>query len=171
MAITAGASLSRMARTATVTVRATYVDFDEATYTQERNFMERTFLVSGEFEPLEWKLPGDEASILGHHVLKATAMKDTISVEAWFAPGIPVPGGPALYGGLPGLILMLSLDEGHETYTAAEVDLETVPEFEKPSKGRSVTVEKFDQIVADKLAELEKTKGGRNNVKTIIIRQ
>ena len=151
---------------------ATYVDFDAFTFTQERSFMGRTFLVEGEPEALAWRLPGEERTILGYHVIKATAMKDdTVAVEAWFAPEIPVPGGPALYGGLPGLILVLSVDEGREVYTATELDLEAVPEIEKPSRGKKVTSEEYDQIVQDKLEELEKMRGSHGDTRIYIKRQ
>ena len=149
----------------------TFVDFDEATFTQQRDFRGRTFLVSGEQDALAWRLPGEERTMLGYHVIKATAMKDTVAVEAWFTPEIPVPGGPDLFGGLPGLILVLSIDEGREVYTAVELDLENVPEFEEPTKGRNVTQAEYDQIVADKLEELEKTRRGQGKFDVVIRRQ
>ncbi len=149
----------------------TFVDFDEATFTQQRDFRGRTFLVSGEQDALAWRLPGEERTMLGYHVIKATAMKDTVAVEAWFTPEIPVPGGPDLFGGLPGLILALSIDEGRQVYTAVKLDLENAPEFEEPSKGRSVTQAEYDQIVADKLEELEKTRRGQGKFDVVIRRQ
>jgi len=137
------------------TINATYVDLDNGTFSQERSLRGREFLVSGEQTPLSWRLPGEEATILDYHVLKATAVQDSVTIEAWYAPEIPFPGGPGLYGGLPGMILMLSIDNGKETYTAVEIDLENVPEFEAPDKGRAVTLEEYEQIRDDKLKELE----------------
>ena len=150
---------------------ATFVDLDEATYTEQRTFMGRSFLVSGDQESLAWRLPGEERMLLGYQIVKATAMKDTVAIEAWFAPEIPVSGGPELFGGLPGMILVLSIDGGHELYTAVELDLETAPEFEAPDKGRSVSAAEFDQIVADKKEEVEKTRGGRRGDMNIIVRR
>ena len=149
----------------------TFVDFDEAAFTQQRDFRGRTFLVSGEQDVLAWKLPGEERTMLGYHVIKATAMKDTVAVEAWFSPEIPVPGGPDLFGGLPGLILALSIDEGRQVYKAVELDLENVPEFKEPTKGRKVTQAEYGQIVADKLEELEKTRRGQGKFDVVIRRQ
>ncbi len=149
---------------------ATHVDLNSDTFTQTHDFLGRTFLVSGDRGTLSWKLPGDERTILGYQVLKATATMDTLSIEAWFAPEIPVPAGPDLFGGLPGLILVLRVDDDRDVYTAVEIDLEVAPIIEKPSKGRSVSKEEFDKIVADKREEHQKTRV-RGNVKTVIIRQ
>ena len=140
----------------------TYVSFDDETYTQEHTFLDRTFLVSGEAEPLAWKIPGDQRMVLDQLVVKAEAVKDSMAIEAWFAPGIPVPGGPGLFGGLPGLILVLSIDDGRETYTAVELDLDTeVAAIERPTKGRKVTQDEYDQIVQEKLDERAKAMGGQ----------
>jgi len=142
-------------------INATYVDLDNGTFTQVRSLRGREFLVSGEQVPLSWRLPGEEATVLDYHVLKATAMQDSVTIEAWYAPEIPFPGGPELYGGLPGMILMLSIDNGKETYTAVEIDLENAPEFEAPDKGRAVTLEEYEQIRNDKLKELEQRRPER----------
>ena len=136
-------------------VAATYMDFEKGTFSEERTFMGRTFLISGEPETLSWKLPGDEAIVLDYHVLKATATKDSTTIEAWYAPEIPIAAGPGRYGGLPGLILLLSINDGEEIYTAVEIDLEAAPEVIPPSKGRKVTQERYDEIKVEKLKELE----------------
>ena len=146
------------------TAVATFVNFDESTFVQQHDFMGRTFLVSGTQEPLAWKLPGEERTLLGYHLVKATAVRDSLDIEAWFAPEIPAPGGPGLYGGLPGLILVLSIDDGRKVYTAVELDLDRRPDFERPTKGRKVSQEKYDRIVAAKLEERQKTRGGGNRV-------
>ncbi len=135
----------------------TYVNFDEGTYTQERLVLDRTFRVTGELELPSWRMSGEERSFLGHRILKATAMQDSVDVEAWFTPEIPVPAGPALYGGLPGLILVISLDGGKQTYTATKLDLENALEVIRPSEGREVTVEEFSQIVEEKNKEFRES--------------
>ena len=139
---------------------STFVSFDDETYTQEHTFLDRTFLVSGDAEPIAWKIPGDQRMVLDQLVVKAEAVKDSVAIEAWFAPGIGVPGGPELFGGLPGLILVLSIDDGRETYTAVELDLDTeVAAFERPTKGRKVTRDEYDAIVQEKLDERAKDMG------------
>ena len=135
----------------------TYVSFDEGTYTQERLVLDRTFRVSGELDLPSWRLSGKGRSFLGHRILKAEAVQDSVDVEAWFTPEIPIPAGPALYGGLPGLILVISIDGGKQTYTATKLDFENTPEVIRPSEGREVTVEEFNQIVEEKNKEFRES--------------
>ena len=66
------------------------------------------YLVTGEQPVISWRLLGEERVYRDHRVMKATATVDSAVVEAWFAPEIPVPAGPGLYGGLPGLVLMVT---------------------------------------------------------------
>ncbi len=135
-------------------VELTYTNFDEEAVTEQRNILDRRFLVTRSMEPLSWKLTGQERSFLGHRILQAKATQDTVSVEAWFTPEIPVPAGPALYSGLPGLILLVILDDGDHTFTATRVDLSSAPDVVRPANGQEVTLEEFEQIAEEKNAEM-----------------
>lgn len=128
-------------------------NLDDGTYTNHYKFRTRDFLVAGELPELAWKLTGEEGMLLDRQVMKATATMDTVSVEAWFAPEIPAPFGPGNYGGLPGLILMLSLDDGSKLYEATSIELDTEMEITVPEKGRSVTQEEFEKLVQERMEE------------------
>ncbi len=128
-------------------------NLDEGTYTNHYKFLTRDFLVAGELPELAWKLTGEEGMLLDRQVMKATATMDTVSVEAWFAPEIPAPFGPDNYGGLPGLILMLSIDDGSKLYEATSITLDTEIEITVPDKGRPVTQEEFEKLVQDRMKE------------------
>lgn len=128
---------------------------------QRRNFMGRTFLINGQREPIRWKLSGEQSEYEGYLTMRATATVDTTEVEAWFTPQIPLPIGPDKYGGLPGAILVLTVDDGRQTFKATAVDLEAVPEIEVPEDGREVTKEEFDEIVEEKMEEMRAQMGGR----------
>jgi len=77
---------------------------------------------------VEWTITDEQKEHLGYPVNVAVGEVGGERVEAWFAPGIPVSSGPAAYGGLPGMILMLSLDAGRITYAATEISLGAVDE-------------------------------------------
>ncbi len=131
-----------------------YVDYAEGTYIDRREFLDRKFLVSGTLPEVIWKLTGEEAQFLDRRVMKATAMMDSTSIEAWFAPDIPVPLGPKHYNGLPGLILMLSLNEGQELYEATELILDAGEvEVSPPEDGREITEEEYKKLVVTKMEE------------------
>ena len=141
-----------------------YVDFRSGAITETREFMGRTFLISGDRPTYQWKLGTEQREFLGFMVQQATAVHDGAEIEAWFTPQIPVQAGPGQYGGLPGLILVLSLDGGHLLYSATEVNLEGLDDVEiaPPTDGEMVTREEYEAIVAEKLEEIRATRGAGN---------
>ncbi len=143
-----------------------YVDFADGSVTESFDFMGRTFLVDDKRPAYEWKLAGEQRELLGYIVQKATTVRDGKPVEAWFTPQIPVQAGPAAFGGLPGLILMVSTDDGDTVYMATEVDLAGLEEGEigRPKDGNRVSRDEYESIVADKLKELEKIRGSGGGV-------
>lgn len=141
-----------------------YVDFGSGAMTETREFMGRTFLISGDRPAYSWKLGTEQREFLGYMVQQATAVHDGAEIEAWFTPQIPVQAGPASYGGLPGLILVLSVDGGHLLYSATEVSLEGLSDIEiaPPTEGEMVTHDEYETLVAEKLEEIRATRGAGN---------
>lgn len=149
-------------------VRDTWVSYEHGTLVETREFMGRTFRIAGSPPQYAWRLTTEQAEHLGHMVIKATAEQDGTSIEAWFTPEIPVSGGPASYGGLPGMILVLSLDGGRTQYFASEIALGEVDAglIRAPEDGDEVSREEYEGIVEEKLDELERLNrrrgGGRD---------
>ena len=137
-------------------IDTTYVSFEDGTYTESREFYADMYLVEGERPVISWRLPGEERIYLGHRVVKATAVVDSAVVEAWFTPEISVPAGPGLYGGLPGLILLVTNATIGEVYAAESVDLGEQPPITAPISGRVVSDDKYDQIKRAGMAEDER---------------
>lgn len=151
----------------------TYINHDEGQMTDQRDFMGRTFLIRDEQPVLAWKLTGEQSEFDGYVVHRATAMRDTSSVEAWFAPEIPLAVGPGPFGGLPGAILVLTVDEGRMIFTAKDIQIGSLEEgaIVVPDEGKEVTQEEFDEIVEEKRKEMEAQFGGRRGGARFIIRQ
>ena len=123
--------------------------------TEQREFRTRQFLI--EHQPsFQWKITGNQKIILGFPCMEATLGNDDKKVTAWFTPVIPVSSGPGIHGGLPGLILAIESNEGKNVTMAVKVETEAgeIPNIAKPDKGRKVTREEFDQIVAEKMKEM-----------------
>ena len=140
-----------------------WVDLDEGRMVETRKFMGRTFRVVDERPEYEWRLTGEQAEHEGYMVIKATAEHDSTAIEAWFTPQIPVPGGPGPYGGLPGMILVVSVDDGHIKYFATEIALGDVEEglIRRPEKGDEMSQKEYDEMVAEKTEEMRKRFGAR----------
>ncbi len=138
------------------TLVAAYTRLEDGAMAETRDFMGRTFRISGARPAYRWRISGEQREFLGFTVHKATTTRDSSAIEAWFAPEIPVPAGPGPYGGLPGMILVVSVDDGHTVYSAREVDLSGLAGegIEAPDDGREVSREEYEEIVAEKLEEL-----------------
>ena len=144
-------------------VRRAWVSYAEGTAVETREFFGRDFRVSGPPPAYAWRVTSEQARHLGHMVMKATAAHGDMSVDAWFTPEIPVSGGPASYGGLPGMILVLSVDGGRIQYFATEIALGEVDAelIRAPEGGDEVSREEYEAIVEDKIDELEQLYGRR----------
>jgi len=132
-----------------------FTDLEKKKQVEQREFMTRVFLIEGEVDQ-QWKLTGNQKMVLDFPCQEAIFEKDSSKIVAWFTPVIPVSGGPSNFGGLPGLILSVEQDNGKNTITATSVDFSPVPKekLEKPGKGKKVTRDEFDQIVAEKMKEM-----------------
>ena len=145
-------------------VSGAHTDLGDGSYVELRSLLGRTFRITEQRPTFAWKLTGESASFLGYPVYQAIAKQDSTTLEAWFTPDIPVSAGPAQYGGLPGLILTLTVDSNRVVYTATAVDIKTpVEKITVPSEGSKVTRPEYDRIVAEKQAEMAKSRRGRGN--------
>ena len=143
------------------TLLETYVNYEDGTVKDAREFMGREFLITGDQPTYAWRLAGERSEFLGFAVQRATAEQDSTSIEAWFTTEIPIPGGPGPYGGLPGMILAVSVDDGQTVYSATEVNLEAPEEgaIKAPEDGTEVSRDEYEAIVAEKLEELRMLAG------------
>lgn len=82
-------------------------------------------------------------------------------VVAWFTDAVPVPGGPGQYGGLPGLVMLVDINDGETVISATKVELRAVTEKEmkKPSGGKKVTEKEFNKVRDDYMQEVRKQGG------------
>jgi GLPGLI family protein len=144
----------------------TYTNHDQNVQIEKRDFLERTFLIADEPLQIAWRLTDERAEFLGFLSQKAVAtMENGTAVEAWFTPEIRVPVGPGRYGGLPGLILLVSENEGRRSFVAKEVSLDALADgIEAPTRGRQVTREAFDTLVEERMREMGMERRGGGGV-------
>ena len=154
--IMARMTMGSMARSDHEEYLQTYVSAERGTITETRDFMDRVFRLSGPQPSFAWSLTGEEREFLGYRIQKATAVQDSTAIEAWFTTEIPVSAGPGPYGGLPGMILIVSVDGGKTQYTATEVTLDPPADgvIKAPEDGEEVSHEEYEEIVAEKMEEL-----------------
>ena len=148
-----------------------YTNREEGSSVDKTEFFGRTFLIEGG-EDIEWKVTSEMKEIAGYQCMKATYMRDTIPVAAWFAPQIPISLGPSEYAGLPGMVLAVDINDGQRTIKVTDVALRSLQDGEAivaPTKGKKVTREQFRKIRDEKMAEMQEMNGGQSG--TVIMRR
>ena len=143
----------------------------------------KQFLISDELEERAWEMTGKTKKIGNYTAHEATynniserrtismsdegktsdTVMDTTRITVWYTPEIPVPHGPEEYWGLPGLILELT--DGNVTYLCTKVVLnpEKGLEIRKPSKGKKVTAEEFEEELAKMEEKMMKKYSGNED--------
>lgn len=135
-------------------IDTTYVKFEDDTFIESRAFAGNLYLVKGEQPVIPWRFSNEERLYLGYRAMKATAEFDSAYIEAWFTPEIPVPAGPGMYGGLPGLILMVTNASAGEVYAADSLTLDILSKtIVVPTRGRAISDGQYRRIRTNKLAE------------------
>ena len=113
----------------------------------------KLYVVEDDTPLTKWKILNEIREVEGYLCMKAETrdpLKEQI-IHAWFTTEIPISGGPEGFGGLPGMILMLEINEGTAIIEAKKVVLDTPPKFDIPKKikGKRVSQQEY-------LAVLEK---------------
>ncbi|MBC3847437.1 GLPGLI family protein [Winogradskyella echinorum] len=172
-----------------------YKNTKDQRYADHKDTMGKLFLVKDDLEKIDWKLEADTKYIGEYQCYKATYTKmvekprsfsnsvTTIkdeeekgedkepemierTVTAWYTPQVPVNNGPAMYQGLPGLIL--EIHDGKLTIICSKIVLnpEEKISIEEPTKGKTVNQKKYDEIMEKKTKEMMERyaprKGSRN---------
>ena len=162
-----------------------FCDFTKGTRVDQREIMDRSFVVTDSIKSVEWKMTEETKTILDHTCRKATTSRvmtrtqmsmengeikrtpihDTAEVVAWFTTDIPVPIGPEYQGQLPGAILELDIANGQIVYKAQEIATQVnTKKIKAPKEGKKVTAEEFAAEREKLLAEMQENmrNGGGN---------
>lgn len=133
-----------------------YLNFADNIKIEQKEFMTRIFLIEGEPSPEKWKLSGEQKMILDYPCMQASQITEKDTIVAWFTPAIPVSAGPSNYVNLPGLVLEVDINNGTRVLKAQSIDLRQLEKglISKPKKGKKVTREEFQKIVAEKMKEM-----------------
>lgn len=131
------------------------------------NLMDKPYLIKDKLTEYKWQLSRETKKIIGFDVKKATAIIDsTKSVVAWYAPSIAIKDGPAMYNGLPGLILELEIIStkntsnkgfGNVTIKATEVkEVADMKPIEKPKEKNVISEKEFETMSKKQMERFKK---------------
>lgn len=151
----------------------TFLDLDKQESIQQEEFMQKRYLIKEPIAKASWKITGESREILGYSCQQAILQNEEEQeagrqreVVAWFTTQIPLPVGPATYGQLPGLILVIDIDNGTSTIEAKQIDLKAKVSdktMKAPDKGTEMTREEF-KAEQEKIMK-EMNQGGHNGMR------
>jgi len=101
------------------------------------------YLIMDTIPTIKWDLHEEEKSVLNYTCKKASCTYNNMAYFAWYTGDIPLPFGPGLFGGLPGVIL--ELESTKSIITATTITKENV-EIVQPNVGKKITRKKLDDI-------------------------
>lgn len=94
-------------------------------------------------------------------IMEEIEIPKEIEITAWYTPQIPIQQGPGEFHGLPGLILEVQADRTSVLCTRIVLNPKTPEEIKKPSRGQKVSQEEYQNIVKEKVEEMQEMYGGR----------
>ena len=151
-----------------------YKNISENRMAHKTELMGKVFLIKDNLEAYDWELTGETKNIGNYTCYKAVYEKEEEDIQidmidgevkeekvtkkrtlvVWYTTDVPISNGPNNYGGLPGLIL--EVNDGDLTIVCSEIILnpKEVKEIKEPTKGKTVTREKFSEISLEKTKEM-----------------
>lgn len=132
-----------------------YKDIIDRKLMQDEELMGRKYLIEDEILGFNWKISDEKDVFLGYNVRKAITEYKGQKIIAWFTPDIPISNGPDFFGGLPGLILRMEVKRLNRNsseitfYDATSIDIASSSQIKIPNKGKSVTLDQFQQAQED----------------------
>jgi GLPGLI family protein len=166
----------------------TYFNFDKGSRVDQREIVDKSYIVTDSIQKLDWKMTDETKTILIYTARKATSSRisqrtklsmengemkrepfsDTAQIVAWFTTDVPVPIGPAGYQGqLPGLILELDEGNGQTVYKAIEVSPKVnTSKIKEPKDGKKLTAAQFDKEREKVMEEMRKNMPSGMQIRT-----
>ncbi len=156
-----------------------YKNTKNQSYSDQKDTMGKIFLVKDTLNKIDWTLESETKYIGEYQCFKATYTKqvevsrvdfksgssvkneeekepemETQTVTAWYTPQIPINNGPAMYQGLPGLILEVHDGKLHMVCSKIVLNPKEIIDIKEPTKGKEVNQKDYDDIMEKKAKEM-----------------
>jgi len=163
-----------------------YVNWSQGTRVDQREILEKSFVVTDTIARVQWKLSEETKPILNFTAHKAIGssivtrprvtfengemkrevVTDTLPVIAWYTTDVPVPTGPNYQGQLPGLILELDVNKGQTVTRAIEFSPKvTTSKIKEPKDGKKLTAAEFTKEREQMMQEMRKNMPAGNVIR------
>lgn len=148
-----------------------YTDIANGIVIEQRDLMGKAFLIKDTLRQSDWRVTDEQQLFAGVSCQKAELILEQDTVYAWFTPQIPISTGPSGFGGLPGLIVHVSMQGGAFQITAADINKREIgkKEIKAPSKGKSITAKEFEELQKEKMKQMQEQYGGASGDGNVIM--
>ena len=122
-----------------------YKDYTTQKTFEQTELADKDYIIDDTLRTYAWKLSDETKTILNHPCKKATMKTERgEDVIAWYAQDIQTPAGPDNFGGLPGSILWMDINNAERVYSALEIKSEA-GNISTPTKGKHITRADFNK--------------------------
>lgn len=126
----------------------TYINFQQQEFLKLLPFGDDQLLLKDSLPAVKWKYTDEYRNIAGYDCRRVNGIvQDSVYVVAFFAGQIPVPGGPELIHGLPGLIMGVSIPSMNVNMFATKVEITNAPVSNVLTKKKRVVAESRAEIL------------------------
>jgi GLPGLI family protein len=129
-----------------------YTDFSTSSVKANKKIFEERFLVVDTARKIKWVIKDEIRTIANYKCRKAVGkMFDSVYVVAFYTDDIIASGGPEMFGGLPGMIMQITVPRLHCTWLATKVEIAPPKETDliAPDKGKKVTQNEMFETLKD----------------------
>ncbi|MDP4244931.1 MAG: GLPGLI family protein, partial [Bacteroidota bacterium] len=119
---------------------------------QQKELGPRKYIIEDTLPKSNWHLDEGARTIRGYACKKAsTTNRQGMPITAWYTENIQSSSGPELFGGLPGLILELNVNDGEIVYSAIDI---LSKDFDKtivkaPSEGKKISGAEYRKMMEE----------------------
>lgn len=109
---------------------------------------EKNYIYQESQVPLDWNITSESKDYSGYQAQKASTSFAGRDYEAWFTMEIPLPDGPYVFSGLPGLIVELYDTQKHYHFSLLSVEKLEEPKVWELGKVEEVSKEEYRAVRA-----------------------
>lgn len=133
-----------------------YKNLHEGKTIVKNTLAEKNYIYQESQVPLDWNISSESKDYSGYSVQKATTSFAGRDYEAWFTMEIPLPDGPYVFSGLPGLIVELYDTQKHYHFSLLSIEKLEEPKVWELGKVEEVSKEEY-RVVRAKVLENRKS--------------
>jgi len=130
----------------------TYKNYATSKLIELRELGPKKYIIEDSLRRMAWKLDesGETKKIKGYTCKKATTKGQLGDVVAWYTDEISCPSGPDNFGGLPGMILEVNVNDNEIVFTPLEITDKTDKKVVKaPSGGKKITRAEYQKMMEE----------------------